>query len=432
MLRRALIPATLFVAAVFVTASQLSGVALGAGFETLTVARNLARYGQFANPFGLRQTGSTALVPPLYPAFLALLLRIFGNTAPFALAIDGITIAVHALHAALLPAVSQLFFGDRRPGIWAAVVTIVLPVFLLFPQYEIMYVATGLMLFCLAANRLVVRGGVAAALAAGAAMGLLALLNPASIALTVSWLAYLLWRYRPVHLHRFAWCAVLAAAVTLAPWTWRNYREFHKLFFVRNNLGLELYIANNDLAQASFSLNEANGCHLLMHPGRSDSESRDYQALGEVEYNRRRGAVARAWIRSHPARFAILTAQRIRMYWFPDADISASYARSIAFITLSGILGMLLLARRRQPIAVFLIGASLVYPVLYYFVQSDPRYRTPFLWIPLLAGGYFLTAVTVSARRRLQGRRTEAPATDRTQPLYPESIHTQPVVFRTF
>jgi hypothetical protein len=287
-----------------------------------------------------------------------------------------------------------------------------------FPQYEIMCVATGLMLFCLAADRLVVRGSVGAALAAGIAIGLLALLNPASISVAVLWLAYLLWQYRPAHLQRFVWCAVLAAAVTLAPWTWRNYREFHKFIFVRGNLGLELYIANNDCAQASFALNDVNGCYPRMHPGSSDSESRDYQALGEAEYNRRRAASALAWIRTHPARFTVLTAQRIRMYWFPDGDISAPYARAIAFITLSGMLGMFLLARRRQPIALFLIAASLVYPVLYYLVQSDPRYRTPFLWIPLLAGGYFLRTLSVGALPWLQRCRGQVAAARRSQPLY--------------
>lgn len=365
------------------------------------IARNLAEHGQFANPFSPRLTGPTAIAPPIYPAFLALLIWIFGNSVPFALAANVITMAVHSLHAALLPSVSQLFFQDRRPGIWAAAVTIVLPVFFLFPQYEIMYVATGLMLFCLATSRLALRDGIAPALASGIGIGLLALLNPASITVAVLWLAYFLWRHRPPHTARFACCAALAAAATLTPWTWRNYRQFHSLFFVRDNLGLELYISNNDLAEASFTLNEASGCHRRMHPNGSDAEARECQALGEAEYCRRRGAVALDWIRLHPARFRDLTAARFRMFWFPDAGGSSWYAYSIAFVTISAVMGTLLLIRRRDPIVVFLAGVLFTYPLLYYFVQSDTRYRTPILWIPLLAGGYLLSDLARRAFARI-------------------------------
>jgi hypothetical protein len=280
-------------------------------------------------------------------------------------------------------------------------VTIVLPVFFLFPQYEIMCVAVGLMIFCLATSRLALRSGIAPAFACGIGIGLLALLNPASIAVSVLWLAYLLWRRRPARTARFACCAALALAATLAPWTWRNYRQFHRVFFVRDNLGLELYVGNNDLAEASFALNEANGCHSRMHPGSSEAESRECEALGEAEYYRRRGTMALDWIRLHPGRFSILTAERLRMFWFPDSDGSPWYAFSIAFVTISALTGMLLLGLRRDPVVVFFACASFTYPLLYYFVQSDPRYRTPFLWIPLLAGGYFLTDLTRNAPRVL-------------------------------
>jgi hypothetical protein len=388
--RRLLIPGVLFVAAFLTAALQFPSVRLGGGFETLTIARNLAAHGEFSNPFSPRVTGPTAHTAPLYPAFLALLLWIFGNTPAFALTLDGITIAIHALHAALLPAVSELFFNQRRPGIFAAGISILLPVFFLFPQYEIMFVATGLMLFCLVTARLLQWGRVAAT-ASGIGIGLLALLNPASIVVAAVWLVYLLWRRRPARPVRFLALAALAAAVTLAPWTYRNYQQFHSLFFIRDNLGLELYIANNDLAQASFALNEASGEHRRLHPGSSEAEARQYAALGELAYYHRCGALAAAWIRQHPARFAALTATRIRMFWFPDADDTPWHSYSVAAVTVLAAFGLALLARRREPIALFFAGALLLYPLLYYCVQSDPRYRTPILWIPLLAGGYFLS-----------------------------------------
>lgn len=110
------IPVLLFSAAFIATSYQLPTVRMGDGFETLAVARNLAEHGQFANPFRPRLTGPTAHVAPIYPAFLALLIWIFGNSGPFFLLIDCITIAVHTLHAALLPSVSQLLFRIAAPA----------------------------------------------------------------------------------------------------------------------------------------------------------------------------------------------------------------------------------------------------------------------------------------------------------------------------
>src|SRR5262249_46239610 len=106
-----------------------------------------------------------------------------------------------------------------------------------------------------------------------------------------------------------------------------------------------------------------------------------------------RGAAAVEWIRHNPSRFLALTAARFRMFWFPDADGSPWYARSIAFVTIAAIIGLALLAKRRQAIILFFGSALLVYPLLYYVVLSAPRYRTPFLWIPLLAAGYFLARI---------------------------------------
>src|SRR5204863_1873109 len=107
---------------------------------------------------------------PLYPMFLALLIRVFGYSAMFALMTSACTILMHGLQAALLPYVSVLFFNRLAPGVWAAVMSIVLPLYFFLPQFEIMYDAVGLMLFCLAAGRW-------PPIAVGALAGILALLN---------------------------------------------------------------------------------------------------------------------------------------------------------------------------------------------------------------------------------------------------------------
>jgi hypothetical protein len=52
--------------------------------------------------------------------------------------------------------------------------------------------------------------------------------------------------------------------------------------------------------------------------------------------------------------------------------------------------GLFLLVRRRIPIALYLMAVAAIYPLLYYVVVSDVRYRYPLLWLSLLCPGYLL------------------------------------------
>jgi len=389
--RHRFLPAILFTCAAISISFRLETGHFGAGHEAVAVARSMAEHGQFANPYSTMNTGPTAHVAPLYPAFLSLLLRIFGYSANFSLAACFLSIAVHGLNTALLPRVSELFFGDRRPGILAAVLTIVLPLYFFFPQFEVIYFAAALMLFCLATYRLVAKGGGWRGVAAGLAFGGIALLNPASVTVAAPWLAYAGWRYLKNRRAAFALGVALGAIAALAPWTWRNYETFHKLFFVRDNLGLELYVSNTDLAQSTYKLNSASGLYASRHPDVSMAEVRDVARLGEIEYNRQRMAIAKQWMHANPGKFLALSATRARMFWFPIAEGYPLYAFGIALVTVLSIFGFVLLGMRREPILLFLLAVELLYPILYYLVQNDPRFRAPILWISLLGAGYAMT-----------------------------------------
>jgi hypothetical protein len=399
-----LIPLLLFGAAAVSMFFRLPEARLGAGFETIAVARSIAAQGQFANPYSTLATGPTAHVAPLYPAFLALLIRIFGYSATFGLVASFCSVIVHGLHAAILPRISEVFFQDRRPGILSALLSIFLPLYFFFPQFEVIYFATALMLFCLASYRLASRGGGWRGLAAGMALGSVALLNPASITVTVPWLAYACWRYLKHRRRAFLLCAALGAVAALAPWTWRNYRQFHAWFLVRDNLGLELFVSNTDGAQATFQQNNLSGLYRSRNPNLSLSETREIARLGEIAYNRQRLAAALAWMRGNPSKFLALSAWRAREFWLPDAEGSPFYAIGIGLVTIASVFAFILLAVRRQPITLFLGATLLLYPIMYYLVENDPRFRAPILWISLLGTGYLL----VDIRNRLRPRRTSA------------------------
>jgi hypothetical protein len=394
-----LAPVLLFIAGFVSIAPSLHTAGFGVGFETMDIARNLASEGAFANPFSTLQTGPTAHTAPLYPAFVALLIRVLGYSGVLSLTLSGCSMAMHGLHAAFLPYVSGAFFDDRRPGTLAALTGIALPVFGFYPPFEIMYVAVGLMAFCLALVPLARRGGVWRGLSGGALAGVLALLNPVTVTITAMWLLFVLWRDGPERSRKFATWAVVGSVLTIAPWTWRNYRQFHMLIPIRDSLGLELYIANNDVAQASFSLNQKS-LH-LKHPNQSLEEATAVRDMGEAEYNRNRGAIAVAWIRTHPARFLRLAATRAKMFWLSEPLDAPWHRWSISGVTIASAAGLLILALRRRRVAVFISGVWLVYPLLYYCVEHDPRYRVPILWMTLLGAGYFWSSVwDISASRR--------------------------------
>jgi len=359
----------------------------------MAIAENLVREGAFGNPFIVSaRTGPTAHVAPLYPAFLALLLWLFpGQAAPVYC-----MIFVHGLHAAVLPSVSRLLFGRGAPGLYAAALAIGLPVFAILPIWDAMYTATGLMLFGLFSAWVVER--TRSPWLAGGAAGLpgaaLLLMNPAGLPVLIGWVLLITAKkYRalkPVGLFAAVFAFTLAAGCL--PWVVRDYRCFHRLVFIRDDLGIALHASNNDCAQPSLEANLISGCSAQVHPIHNRSEAESIVRMGEVDYNRWRLATARDWVAAHRRRFLELTRRRIADFWLPPHDWAI---RAITVLSLLGLLGM---ARGAPAPSLFFAAVLAVYPLLYYVVESNVRYRYPILWISLLSAGYLLSALQ---RRRL-------------------------------
>src|SRR5579872_4160410 len=86
-----------------------AGFGFGHGFEMSAIARNLAEHGAFANPFEPAITGPTAVVPPLYPFFLAVLIKLFKLPVLIVTVATLANVVVNALIAALMPRLSVAF-----------------------------------------------------------------------------------------------------------------------------------------------------------------------------------------------------------------------------------------------------------------------------------------------------------------------------------
>jgi len=61
--------------------------------------------------------------------------------------------------------------------------------------------------------------------------------------------------------------------------------------------------------------------------------------------------------------------------------------------------GVVLMVRRREAVAVYILTVSVIYPLMYYIVVSDMRYRYPVLWLSLLPAGYLVREVWAEIRR---------------------------------
>jgi len=149
---------------------------------------------------------------------------------------------------------------------------------------------------------------------------------------------------------------------------------------------MTLYASNNDCAESNFAENARNDCY--PHPNVSVSEARLLRALGEVQYDRKRIADTKYWIAQNPIRFMKLTLKRVWEFWFPRLGDRAYMTYIIWLATALSIPGLILMARRREPVTVFTAAVLLIYPMLYYLVFTSVRYRYPVLWLSLLPAGY--------------------------------------------
>jgi hypothetical protein len=314
-----------------------------------------------------------------------------------------------------------VFYGDIIPGVIASILWIA--TMQSVPGADTNYTIAGLLLFCAVASLPAIenKDGSKRAVLAGVIAGLLFLLNPSSLLITVPWIAFVFWRIKKDLHSGVKHCLVILAilCVFVIGWCGRNSYQLGA-FVVRTNLGMTLYASNNDCAESSMFRNELKGCYQAHHPNTSIREAELLRKMGEVSYDRKRIADARRWIQANPARFLSLTMTRVLEFWFParegvptgpgqfaDNYVMPDYVRNwvrrqngiayaIWLVTALSIPGLILMARRREPVTVFVLAVGAIYPLMYYIVVSDVRYRYPILFLSLLSAGYFIRQVVVS------------------------------------
>jgi len=375
----------------------------------------MAEHGAFANPFRSLATGPTAVNPPLYSFLLAMVVKVTQReTLLYGVTVLG-GILANALTTALLPRISIVMYDDVIPGVFASLMWLtVMPA---MPGWDTSYTVAGLLGFCVLTGPAAIQAARLRnlrAACAGAAAGLLFLFNPSSVLVAGPWAAYSLWRARLTRDRKLVYGSIFLVLFLLPAggWVVRNRQQMGS-YVVRTNLGMTLYASNNDCAESSMFRDQLSGCYQAHHPNVSLPEAAALVSMGEVQYDRQRTADTKDWVISHPDKFLQLTARRVREFWFPATEALPAgetgfahnqrarnwlrrqneIAYAIWVITSLSVPGLILMLRRREPMNAYVLVVLAAYPLMYYVVVSDMRYRYPVLWLSLLPAGYLLRAM---------------------------------------
>jgi hypothetical protein len=369
--------------------------------ESLRLAHGLYDKGAFANPFMALDTGPSAHLAPVFPAFLALLMKLFGENSTGIYAIKLVAALILSLQLALYPVFSRRLGMDEINGIIGASLWIMAKPRIVY-AWESSFAALLLAVACCWYRRYVdenaqERRNLRWRL--GLLMGLLILMLPTVAPVYAAWLAWELWHHRNTHFKESLLALVLLPIMIVAPWTVRNYCVLHHLALIRDNLGLELSVSNNDCAQFGIQASIQTGCFEKVHPNRNVHEAEKVKELGEITYNELQMHAATRWIRCHPIIFMKLSLMRLIAFWMPTETFTIHYANSqtplervtIYAMTSLSCVGFVVLYRRDRASAAILGSCLAIFPIIYYIVQFEYRYRYPIMWITYLLGALALT-----------------------------------------
>lgn len=253
------------------------------GAEYYFIAQALAAGKGFSNPFQA-ETGPTAWMPPLYPFFLALLIRLFHSTLAVACVIVFLKNVVLVGAGLVMYGVAQRTARTLKAE-WALAVYALLLLNDFRSFFQVTH-DTWLVLSCITGIyplAVFVRkrdSSPATALLWGLAGGLSMLASPVvGMVWGVLWLAVFLTKKNAgMHL-----IALTACMVLFSPWVIRNYAVFGRFIAIKSNLFFDAYFINYELEKGGLI---DSPTFVEKHPVwrvRDDPEA-PYRTLGEVAF----------------------------------------------------------------------------------------------------------------------------------------------------
>ena len=353
------------------------------GWEMGWIARALASGHGFSSPYW-PITGPTAMQPPLYPALLSVVFRVFGI---YSLTSAFVILSLNSLMSSLICMpiyYSAAYSLGRRAALIAAGVWAFYPFAIYFSAGRVWeYSLTGLLFttsFCIA-QRIHRTANPLAWIGWGALAGLTALSNPSTLG-TLPFLALIAaWQLRrelaAVGFSNFVLTGLTAAAV-LTPWTIRNYRALGILCPVRDNFWLELYDDNGGDPSVDPS---------FAHPSSNPAEMQKWLSMGEPTFLKEKHQIAVDYIGAHPGFMIHKTIRRVFYYWTGFWSISAKELREqpyepfnilqVCAITFFMLRGARRLWRLNRAALMPYLVLICLFPLTYYITHPLMDYRQP-------------------------------------------------------
>jgi len=366
------------------------------GAEITRIAMNVVREGSFAHPFYSLPTGPTAHAAPAYVLLYALVGKVFGIALTGAIVLWALNVGFLALQLALLPLLSERLGLGILPGVAAAAIGAVVQPYRVLVEWESLFTGAILVVLCiLTLSYFKAPRDWRHSMMLGFLWGIAILANPQSVLLLFAWAHIAAMENSPDLLTRAqrAMLVVIAgAALACLPWFIRNYQQFHAVFFVRDNFGLELSVSNNPCARPTMLENLVSGCHEQTHPNANPRIAGEIIDHGEIRFDRDQFRQAMAWIESNPRAFLGLTARRFVRFWFPYLG-SFRYAIPMGILTILSLLGLWWMFQDRRHAALLFGSTLLIYPLIHYLVQFEARYRYPIFWATLVPAAYAMIRI---------------------------------------
>jgi hypothetical protein len=217
--------------------------------------------------------------------------------------------------------------------------------------------------------------------------GIAALTNPSLLAFLPAAGLYPAWRlWRDRHSwFRPAAVAALVFVVCIAPWMIRNRAVFGEWIFIRGNAAFE------------FSLGNYHGSNAMgwfgKHPSQNKLEYAKYERMGELAYIAEKKRISLAFVKKYPGEFLDLCAMRIEAFWAGSSLTTEAWFRRWFFAPFSALslLGLIAALAYQVEGAWLCFWLMLSYPVTYYLIYAQPRYRHAIEPEMLLLSTYFVS-----------------------------------------
>ncbi len=352
-----------------------------------TIAQNVVK----GNGFSRVPDASVPMIRrvPLYPLFLALIYKLFVHSFSAVRVLQIILVALTGLIGYL---VVRLIFEGKSAflallliGLWPPLIVFstrimaeVLNTFLL-----------SLSILCLV--MLVRRRSIALAFISGLLIGIATLCKPTTALFPILGFIFLIMAYRS---KREALChgvvLILAAAIAISPWTIRNYREFKS--FIPLQLGVSPgFWVGTDISEGG----RWQGEDKMLHHKFSKA-LRDNHLYVEKFYFKE----AMDNIKENPADYLILLVKKAGGFWrrpsvggverfgLKKILIRGSNYLLHYLIIVFGIIGSILVVKRKILLAYPLVLILFYYTLMYAFLFAEPRYHIPVLPILIILATY--------------------------------------------